>query len=184
MIVRAVFLIILASCCSVLVWAHGGRTNEAGCHTNKTTTFYHCHRLSENEAKSASLVFDRSEYGFKSYKVNTNIGYYTQLICSQIHIDHVVSLKDAHISGAAKWSKTKKRAFANDIENHQPVCGKVNISKSDSTPREFLRKSQDAKGLDYELVNFCSYVKQYFYIKSKYDLDTSMNDLRLLNRCL
>jgi len=30
--------------CPVLAWAHGGGLNAEGCHTNRKTGDYHCHR--------------------------------------------------------------------------------------------------------------------------------------------
>lgn len=158
------------------VVAHSGGLNSDNCHTNKKTSKYHCH-------SSKTKTFDRKEFGFKSYKADTNIGFYTETICETVHIDHVVSLKDSHDSGANRWPNELKRIFANDKENHRPACSKINTSKSASTPSDFLRKSQDGKGLDYKIVNFCEYLRIYYYIKEKYDLSTANNDLNLLQRC-
>ena len=156
--------------------AHGGGLNTDGCHTNKKTSEYHCHN-------SATETFDRKEFGFKSYKANTNIGFYTELVCDSVHIDHVVSLKDAHESGANTWPNELKREFANDRENHRPACAKVNMSKSASTPSDFLRKSHDGSGLDFKIKNFCEFINIYYTIKKKYDLSTDNNDLSLLQGC-
>ena len=168
----------------LLLNAHGGGLDKAGCHNNKKTGDYHCHRkqTSSNNSK-ASSKFKRSEFGYKSYKANTNIGFYTQEVCEKVHIDHVVSLKDAYVSGAKDWPNSLKKKFANDKENHIPACSSINISKSASTPNEFLRKSKDGKGLDYEIKTFCSYVTTYFYIKRKYNLSTNNNQLNVLLLC-
>lgn len=156
--------------------AHGGGLNTDGCHTNSKTSEYHCHN-------SSTRTFDRKEFGFKSYKADTNIGFYTELVCDSVHIDHVVSLKDAHLSGANYWTDSLKHKFANDRENHLPACAKTNTSKSASTPSDFLRKSRDGKGLDYKITNFCEYLNIYYTIKKKYDLSTANNDLNLLQGC-
>ena len=58
--------------------------------------------------------YNRDSFYFQSYKPSTSIGFYTNQTCDFINIDHVVSLKDAHDSGAASWSTYKKRTFAND----------------------------------------------------------------------
>ena len=168
----------------IALHAHSGGLDKAGCHNNKKTGEYHCHRkqTSSNNFKDSSK-FNRSEFGYKSYKANTNIGFYTQKVCEKVHIDHVVSLKDAYVSGAKDWPNSLKKKFANDKENHMPACSSINMSKSASTPTEFLRKSKDGKGLDYEIKTFCSYVTTYFHIKQKYNLSNNNNQLNVLLLC-
>ena len=51
-----------------------------------------------------------------------------------------------------------------------PSCGRVNSSKGSAEPSDFLRRSRDGKGLDYEIVRFCSYIKKYLAVKEKYQL--------------
>ena len=89
--------------------------------------------------------YDRKDFNYRSYKPNTAIGFYTNQPCDFINIDHIVSLKDAHASGAASWSDSKKKTFANDKANHVPSCGRVNNSKGSSVPKDFLRRSNDGK---------------------------------------
>ena len=40
--------------------------------------------------------YNRSDFNYQSYKVNTSIGFYTNQTCDFIDIDHIVSLKDAY----------------------------------------------------------------------------------------
>ena len=47
---------------------------------------------------------------------------------SSVHIDHLVPLAEAHGSGAASWSRSKKRRFANDRANLIAVEGATNMS--------------------------------------------------------
>lgn len=94
-----------------------------------------------------------------------------------------MSLKDAYLSGASGWSSMEKEKFANDRENHVEACASVNRSKSDSLPRDFLRKSRDGKGRDYNIVNWCPYVIKYHRVKTKYNLSTASNDKQLLVNC-
>jgi hypothetical protein len=135
----------------------------------------------------ASLAFaqgyDRKVFNYQSYKPNTAIGFYTNQSCDFINIDHVVSLKDAHESGAASWSPDKKRSFANDRANHVPSCGRVNSSKGSAGPKDFLRRSNDGKGLDYEIVRFCDYVQKYYAVKVRYDLSLADNDSVTFKSC-
>ena len=127
--------------------------------------------------------YNRSDFNYHSYKPNTSIGFYTNQSCDFINIDHVVSLKDAYDSGAAFWSAYKKRTFANDKANHVPSCGRVNSSKGSAGPRDFLRRSNDGKGLEYEIVRFCEYVQRYYTVKVEYGLSFEGNDSATFESC-
>jgi hypothetical protein len=124
---------------------------------------------------SSAYSYDREDFNYRSYKPDTSIGFYTNQSCDFINIDHVVSLKDAYDSGAASWSESRKQAFANDRSNHVPSCGRVNSSKGSAGPKDFLCRSNDGKGLDYEIVRFCEYVRKYNAVKIKYGLAFASN---------
>ena len=127
--------------------------------------------------------YDRKEFNYRSYKPNTSIGFYTGKTCDFINIDHIVSLKDAYESGAASWSASKKKAFANDRSNHVPSCGPVNSSKGSEGPSDFLRRSRDGRGLEYEIVRFCEYVEMYHAVKLKYGLSLRGNSTKTFATC-
>jgi hypothetical protein len=127
--------------------------------------------------------YNRDSFFFQGYKPNTSIGFYTNQSCDFINIDHVVSLKDAYDSGAASWSAYKKRTFANDKSNHVPSCGRVNSSKGSAGPKDFLRRSNDGKGLEYEIVRFCEYVQRYYAVKVEYGLSFEGNDSATFEQC-
>ena len=59
----------------------------------------------------------------------------------------------------------------------------MNSSKGSSTPKDFLRKSYDGKGMEYTIVPFCSYLKIYYKIKLKYNLSFKNNDPLLFFKC-
>ena len=127
--------------------------------------------------------YSRSDFNYNSYKPNTSVGFYTGQTCSAIDIDHVVSLKDAYDTGGASWSLSKKQAFANDKASHVASCASVNRSKGASTPSDFLRKSNDGKGLEYEIVTFCEYVVIYHSVKQKYGLSFDGNRRDTFKKC-
>ena len=127
--------------------------------------------------------YDRKDFNYRSYKPNTSIGFYTGKICDFINIDHIVSLKDAYESGASSWGESRKKAFANDRSNHVPSCGRVNSSKGSEGPSDFLRRSRDGRGLEYEIVRFCEYVQKYYAVKIKYGLSLVSNDKKTFTRC-
>jgi len=128
-------------------------------------------------------AYDRKDFNYHSYKPNTSIGFYTNKACDFINIDHIVSLKDAYESGAASWGDLKKESFANDTFNHVPSCGRVNSSKGSEGPSDFLRRSNDGRGLEYEIVRFCEYVQKYYAVKQKYVLSLVSNDKKTFARC-
>jgi hypothetical protein len=132
---------------------------------------------------SSANSYDRKDFNYRSYKPDTSIGFYTNKTCDFINIDHIVSLKDAYESGAASWGASKKKAFANDRSNHVPSCGRVNSSKGSDGPSDFLRRSNDGKGLEYEIVRFCEYVQRYYAVKVKYSLSFSSNKKRPFEGC-
>ena len=132
---------------------------------------------------SFANTYDRKDFKYRSYKPNTSIGFYTNKACDFINIDHIVSLKDAYESGAASWSASRKKAFANDRSNHVPSCGRVNSSKGSEGPKDFLRRSNDGKGLEYEIVRFCEYVQKYYAVKIKYSLSFQGNKGHVFESC-
>ena len=95
----------------------------------------------------------------------------------------LISLKDAYESGAASWGASKKEAFANDRSNHVPSCGRVNSSKGSEGPSDFLRRSRDGRGLEYDIVRFCEYVQKYYAVKVKYGLSFSGNKAHPFEGC-
>ncbi len=175
-----------------LVTSHEGRLNFEGCHNNRKTGDYHCHEKKQNTYKeklqyekkknSHNRKYNRKSFQYKSYYPNTEIGFYTLSNCDT-NIDHVVSLKDAHDSGAGFWNNSLKEQFANDKSNHVPSCSRVNSSKGSSTPLDFLRKSSDGKGMEFEIKSFCSYLGIYYQVKIKYNLSFNNNNSALFYRC-
>ena len=127
--------------------------------------------------------YERKDFNYRSYKPNTSIGFYTNKTCGFINIDHIVSLKDAYESGAASWGASRKKAFADDTSNHVPSCGRVNSSKGSEGPSDFLRRSRDGRGLEYEIVRFCEYVKKYYAVKIKYGLSFRGNTTHQFKSC-
>ena len=139
--------------------------------------------LAITQSLYAADGYSRSDFSYQSYKPNTSVGFYTGQTCSAIDVDHVVSLKDAYDTGGASWSLSKKQSFANDKANHVPSCASINRSKGASVPSEFLRKSNDGKGLEYEIVTFCEYVSIYHSVKLKYELSFDGNRRDTFKSC-
>lgn len=86
----------------------------------------------------------------------------------QVDIDHLVPLKNAHISGGSLWSFEKRAQFANDPENL------VVTNKS-------YNRSKGSKGIDAWLPidpQFsCRYISDWIKVKNKYHLIHSEKEL-------
>lgn len=197
----SLYLIVIAAPLLVQqVNAHGGGLNSEGCHNNRKTGDYHCHRgpktqppkpaQSQRPIKSYEaeefdrpmIGYNRDLYAYESYPTHTNRGFYTGNTCDT-NIDHVVSLKDAHYSGAGRWQVSERIEFANDKLNHVPTCRRINSSKGASTPSDFFRKSSDGKGMEYEIKTKCAYLGIYYQVKKKYGLSFSNNDPSIFVSC-
>jgi 5-methylcytosine-specific restriction endonuclease McrA len=169
-----------------MIFAHGGRLNGDGCHRENKTGGVHCHRSASTTLHSriepTKGPYRREEYAFIAYKTFSDAGFYTDVKC-KTSVDHVVSLKDAHESGAALWSQAQKKVFSNDRRNHVAACSRINSSKGASTPEEFLRKSDDEKGLEYEIKNFCRYLEIYYIVKEDYGLSFANNNRNVFKEC-
>lgn len=81
-----------------------------------------------------------------------------------LDIDHLVPLKNAHISGASNWSKEKKNEYYNYMknENHLVAVSKgANRSKGDKSPVEWLPPNKEYQ---------CEYVREWYKIKTDWGL--------------
>ena len=247
-------IILVLSSISNIAYAHGGGLNKQGCHNNRKTGDYHCHRKPSGQSQkkqqkrssdsnyakalqdakteiialqntlqnakteirrlnkllqdanneinelnkqlqgrlayhgtvlnvSDTPRYNRQDWQFRSYKSDTNIGFYTLQICDKIDIDHLVSLYDAHQSGGYQWQGEQKRIFANDTHNHKPACASINRSKGNTTPALFFNRAKDGKGLDYHIITKCQYLDIYKQIKQKYQLSFNNNQHDVLTFC-
>jgi hypothetical protein len=83
---------------------------------------------------------------------------------SQVEVDHVVSLKEAWDSGAWRWTRRTRAAFANDLTDArtlQPTSADANRSKSDKDPSNWLPPNSDA---------VCAYIGDWVAIKARWKL--------------
>ena len=64
-----------------------------------------------------------------------------------------------------------------------PSCGRVNSSKGSEGPSDFLRRSRDGSGLEYDIVRFCEYVQKYYAVKIKYELSFNDNKTHPFEGC-
>lgn len=91
-------------------------------------------------------------------------GVYTGQIftkASDLDIDHIVPLAHAHRQGGANWTRSQKRAFANDPENLLPVEDNANQAKGDKGPDQWKPQQKSY---------WCVYARKWEYVKEKYRL--------------
>ena len=93
---------------------------------------------------------------------------------SQVHIDHIVALAEAHRSGGASWSTETKTAFANFRPNLVAVSAASNISKSDHDVSEW-RPARSA---------WCSLATQVVLTKSAFGLSVDEREYDSLEEML
>ncbi|CAM3823377.1 HNH endonuclease family protein [Nocardiopsis rhodophaea] len=100
---------------------------------------------------------------------------------STFDIDHLVPLAEAWRSGADKWSTTKRRDFANDVDS--PVLWAVTASsnrvKGDKDPAEWMPP---------RTAIHCAYAKAWINVKYRYSLAVNSSEKSALqstlnNRC-
>lgn len=97
----------------------------------------------------------------------------TYYYSSDLHIDHIVSLKYAHERGAHAWPSKLKERFANDRQNLIAVEAGTNQSKSDRGPSEWLPPNQQYR---------CEFLTKFDNVMDKYQLDYRAREERVINR--
>jgi len=90
---------------------------------------------------------------------------------SDLHIDHVVSLKQAHESGAAFWPSRQRRRFANDMDNLLAVDASENMRKGSRGPEGWL---PDA--------GLCGFIARWVMVKKKWNLKIHLREQGTVDR--
>lgn len=97
----------------------------------------------------------------------------TLTLASKIDIDHIVPLKHAFDTGAKTWTQEKRDHFATDPENLVITNLSYNRMKGAKTILEWMPMNR---------AYACRYVKQWFYLKDKYDLKISEKEIEFKNQ--
>lgn len=91
---------------------------------------------------------------------------------SDVDVDHLVALREAWVSGAHSWSRTDRRAFANDLRfrpSLRAVTDNVNASKSDRDPAEWLPARAR-----------CEYAANWVQVKYRWRLKANLAERQVL----
>jgi hypothetical protein len=87
---------------------------------------------------------------------------------SDLDIDHIVPLAEAHRSGGYAWTREQRREFANDPLNLMAVEKTANREKSDQSPDNWLPPNREFQ---------CRYIAAWLAIKEKYQLKSDATEL-------
>ena len=93
--------------------------------------------------ESLSTVGFKSSKGCRVVSGSWNDPYSGRTIidATKLDIDHMIPLKEAHQSGAANWSRERKRAYANDLDDPDTLIAvdrRLNRQKGAKDPAEWL----------------------------------------------
>lgn len=129
------------------------------------------------------LSYNRENWSFNSSTSplsSSTIGWYTGVTADATDVDHVVSLKDAYLSGGHSWSADEKRTFANDPSNHVTALPYVNRTlKNSKTPLRFINHINYVIRYAFASGKCLEYVDLYVQIKEKYKLNFINNSIDL-----
>jgi hypothetical protein len=117
--------------------------------------------VSFRRSKKGNCTVDRGEW--KDFYFEE-----TLQLASQVDIDHVVPLKHAWEVGANVWTADKRKDFANDPLNLVITNRKYNRQKGAKTILEWMPIQKSYA---------CEYVKRWFAVKEKYQLQISEREL-------
>ena len=90
---------------------------------------------------------------------------------SQLQIDHLVALAEAHRSGAWRWDEEQRSEFFNDEETLSAVTAGVNQRKSDHDPATWRPPYIDA---------WCRYARNWIEVKQRYELTADQAEVNAL----
>ena len=99
-------------------------------------------------------------------------------LATQIEIDHLVALANAHFSGGWAWTAQQKQAYANDLDHPETliaVSSAANQAKSDSTPDEWLPATVGYR---------CEYAVDWVAVKATWLLTVTTNERATLDTLL
>ncbi len=129
--------------------------------------------------KSRSLVKVKLEKKGCKVKAGKWADYYYpefHTVANEVDIDHLVPLKNAHLTGGAKWNLKDKQKFANDPENLVITKKSYNRKKGDKGIDRWLPVHKDYA---------CKYIRDWKKIKEKYNLQLSQAEKNTIkvSRC-
>jgi hypothetical protein len=93
---------------------------------------------------------------------------------SDLDVDHMIPLKNTHISGGHAWTKEKRRAFANDMNHPEhliAVTASANRSKGARGPEAWKPPAEN---------HWCDYATHWIDIKWRWELSVTPEEYEAL----
>ena len=130
--------------------------------------------------ESLSRVGFKSSKGCRVISGSWNDPYSGRTItdATKLDIDHMVPLKEAHDSGAAFWSRERKRAYANDLDDPDTLIAVdrgLNRQKGAKDPAEWLPPKKS-----YQI----EYARAWVGVKLKWGLTADRRELMALRELI
>lgn len=97
---------------------------------------------------------------------------------SDLDIDHIVPLKEAHESGASRWPDSKKERYANDLNNANTLMAvdlSQNRSKGSRDPSEWMPDNE---------AYHCYYLRSWVSVKEQWGLSMDRQEERFIDNRL
>ncbi len=94
---------------------------------------------------------------------------------SKLDIDHFIPLSNVHFSQGYRWSKDKRKAYANALTNPNhliAVSASANRSKGKKSPDQWMPPNKKYH---------CEYIKIWVDIKHKWDLSVTQAEYDFIN---
>jgi len=108
------------------------------------------------------LLFNQQLHGDSPYATKVLDAYTHELIdITDADADHVIPRKWMFDNGGCLWSHSKKKAFANDIDNLKFTHKSLNRSKGSQGPNKWLPKGDEARA---------RYLKIWSNVANKYNV--------------
>ena len=107
------------------------------------------------------------------------VGVYTGMITTdpkELQIDHMIPLKEVHISGGHAWNAKKKQDFANDLDHPQAliaVKGGANQSKGARDPAGWMPPNR---------AYWCQYLADWVSVKKKWGLAMDIKEVNAIKK--
>ena len=130
--------------------------------------------------RSPSTVGFKSSKGCRVVSGSWNDSYSGKTItdATTLDIDHMVPLKEAHEPGAANWSRERKRAYANDLDDPDTLIAvdrRLNRQKGAKDPAEWLPPNPAYQ---------TQYARAWVAVKLKWGLTADRQELVALQKLL
>lgn len=96
-------------------------------------------------------------------------------LASQVQIEHVIPLSEAHKSGSWAWTLEKRKTFTNFLDSTYhllPIKGSVNSSKGDRDPAKWMPPNK---------AYWTQYAINWVKIKNRWDLTSNSDELDTLH---